>query len=204
MTNFLIFLVFIVLGYFIGSISFARIVGKYYGLDITKTGSGNPGATNISRSLGRRAGILVFLGDFFKAVIVVWLALYAANLSDNVRVYLAIFSMLSVILGHTFPIFFKFRGGKGISATMGGLLVLMPSSLIIGMLIWYVIFHSTRFVSLASLFFAFSLPITAFVFGYPSADVIFSIFICIIIFWRHRDNIYRLYHGSEYKFSKKN
>lgn len=202
MPNLFLFFVFIVLGYLVGSISFARIVGRCYGLDITKVGSGNPGATNISRTLGRRAGALVFAGDFLKSALVVWCAL-RVSLPDNLGTYLGIFSMLAVIIGHNFPIFFKFRGGKGISPTMGGLLVLMPSSLIIGILAWGVIFYSTRFVSLASLFFAASLPVTAFAFGYPAPDVVFAGLICLMIFWRHRENIFRLYHGSEYKFIKK-
>ncbi|MDE6432526.1 MAG: glycerol-3-phosphate 1-O-acyltransferase PlsY [Opitutales bacterium] len=198
-----IFVVFIILGYLIGSISFARIVGQHFGLDITKAGSGNPGATNISRTLGKRAGALVFFGDFVKSFIVVWYALNIGDMPDDLRTNLAIVSMLSTIIGHNFPIFFKFRGGKGISVTMGGLAMLMPSTLIIGILIWYVIFHATRFVSLASLFFAASLPVAAFAFGYPQSDVIFSMFICGMIFWRHRENIRRLYNGSEYRFVKK-
>lgn len=198
-----LFVIFIISGYLIGSISFARVIAACYSVDITKVGSGNPGATNVNRQLGRRAGILVFIGDFLKSFIVVFIALKLKNSSNLQNTNLAIVSMLSVIIGHNFPIFFKFKGGKGVSSTMGGLLALMPSSLAIGLLIWLVIFHATRFVSLASLFFAISLPITAFVFGYPTADIFFVLFIDIIIFWRHKENIRKLYRGSEYRFVKK-
>ncbi len=201
--DFIFFLVFIVLGYCIGSISFARIVSTYYGVDITKVGSKNPGATNVNRTLGRKAGILVFFGDFFKSFVIVLIALHFKFLSKNSSESLAIFTLLAAICGHSFPVFFKFKGGKGISVTMGGLAVLMPNSLLIGMLVWFVIFHATRFVSLASLFFAFSLPITSFAFGCSEIKILFSVFIALMIFWRHKDNICRLYHGSEYKFVKK-
>lgn len=197
------FFVFIILGYLVGSISFARIVARLYKLDITKAGSGNPGATNVNRTLGWCAGVAVFLGDFFKSFIMILGAQCVPGVSDKLKVYLEICTMVAVVVGHNFPVFFGFRGGKGISATMGGLLVLMPSTLIIGMLVWYVIFHATRFVSLASLFFAASLPVTAFVFGYPVPDVYFSVLICVMIFWRHKENIRRLYHGVEYKFVRK-
>jgi glycerol-3-phosphate acyltransferase PlsY len=190
-------------GYLIGSVSFARVVAHFFGIDISVVGSRNPGATNVVRSVGKQAGILAFLGDFFKAFILVALSIRLGPIGSVSGVDLGIIAMLGVFLGHNFPVFFKFKGGKGVSAAMGGVLALMPGAAIAGVLLWCVIFHATGFVSVASLFFAMSLPITSFAFGYDMHSVALATSMGVIIFWSHRSNIWRLWNGSEYRFDKK-
>ncbi|MDR1255355.1 MAG: glycerol-3-phosphate 1-O-acyltransferase PlsY [Puniceicoccales bacterium] len=190
------------LGYLVGSILFARVVSYFYKVDISKLGSGNPGATNVVRTIGKCAGILAFIGDFSKSFVLVMLILRMRPLDTISDADLGIAALLGVVLGHHFPIFFKFKGGKGVAVTMGGIAALMPGTAIIGILLWCVIFHATGFVSAASLFFALSLPITSFAFGYNMHSVVLAIAMAVIIFWCHRGNIRRLWAGSEYRFGK--
>jgi glycerol-3-phosphate acyltransferase PlsY len=190
-------------GYLIGSVSFARVVARFWGVDISKIGSGNPGATNVVRAVGKGAGILAFLGDFFKAFAPVALSMKLGPVGGVSGTDLGILAMLGVLLGHSFPVFFKFKGGKGVSAAMGGVAALMPGTAIAGVLLWCVIFHATGFVSAASLFFAISLPLTSFAFGYDMHSVALATSMGVIIFWRHRSNIWRLWNGSEYRFDRK-
>ncbi|MDR0715676.1 MAG: glycerol-3-phosphate 1-O-acyltransferase PlsY [Puniceicoccales bacterium] len=201
--NWCVILFFAFVGYLIGSVLFARVVSHFYGIDIGNVGSGNPGATNVVRSAGKFAGTLTFLGDFFKSFATVMLALKPRSMGDVSSVDLGISAMLGVVLGHNFSIFFKFKGGKGVSATMGGISALMPGTAIVGILLWGIIFHATRFVSAASLFFAISLPITSFAFGYNGHCVTLAIIMATVIFWCHRSNIKKLWNGSEYRFERK-
>ncbi|MDR2720885.1 MAG: glycerol-3-phosphate 1-O-acyltransferase PlsY [Puniceicoccales bacterium] len=194
---------FVFVGYLIGSVSFARVVAYFFKVDISKVGSGNPGATNVVRTLGKCAGILVFLGDFFKAFTLVVVSVWLGPIGAISGTDLGIFAMLGVILGHSFPIFFKFKGGKGVSTAMGGVSALTPGTAVIGILLWFVIFHATGFVSVASLFFAMSLPVTSFAFGYDMHSVALVTVMSLVIFLRHRSNIVRLWNGSEHRFEKK-
>jgi glycerol-3-phosphate acyltransferase PlsY len=116
---------------------------------------------------------------------------------------LAALSLVGVLIGHVAPIFYKFKGGKGIAATMGGLLAIMPNTLIIGILVWLVIYHATKIVSVASMCFIASTLLTSYLFSYPKECMVLAILLNIIIFWRHRENIVRLANGTEYKFTKR-
>jgi glycerol-3-phosphate acyltransferase PlsY len=194
--------IFAIAGYLVGSVLFARIVSSFYKVDIGRLGSGNPGATNVTRVISKGAGIAAFFGDFLKSFLLVLFALKFGPARWNSGVELGIVTMLGLIIGHNFPIFFNFKGGKGISVAMGGCMALMPGTVMVGMLMWYVIFHATGFVSLASLFFAISLPITSFAFGYDMRCVFLTFTISAIVLWRHRNNVKRLWNGSEYRFGK--
>ncbi|MGB0744887.1 MAG: glycerol-3-phosphate 1-O-acyltransferase PlsY [Opitutales bacterium] len=187
-----------VIGYLLGSISFAVIVAKRQGVDIFKEGSGNPGATNVKRTLGSKWGNLVFALDALKGLFAAgWPILFLSELK------LAVIGLVAAILGHSFSVFLKFRGGKGVATTMGGLLAIMPLSLLIGLLTWVVVYFATKLVALASILFAFSLPLSAFyLYGQTDPRFTLSMMLCILIFFRHRSNMRRMLQGKENKFKK--
>jgi len=189
-----------IIGYLLGSISFAVIISKRHGVDIFKAGSGNPGATNVKRVLGSKWGNLVFVLDALKGLVAAgWpLVVFPEN-----GLRLAVIALIAAIIGHSFSVFLKFRGGKGVATTMGGLLAIMPVTLLIGLLVWVFAFYSTKFVALASILFAFSLPISA-VNLYGSSDPRFtlSMMLCVLIFFRHRSNLRRMLKGKENSFKK--
>ena len=194
----------LLIGYFLGSINFAVLVAKYKGLDLFSLGSGNPGATNVKRTMGTFWGNTVFFLDFSKGYLAVFLTESILVLEGLNYDLLAILGLLGAILGHSFSIFLKFRGGKGVATTMGGLLALMPWVLILGLVAWLIVFFSTRVVAMASIVFAISLPISFyFLHDLPDVRWIFCIVLAILIVVRHYSNIQRLLSGKEHDFSKK-
>jgi glycerol-3-phosphate acyltransferase PlsY len=187
-----------VIGYLLGAISPAVMVSKRQGVDIFKEGSGNPGATNVKRILGAKWGNLVFALDALKGLLAAgWPILILGELR------LAVIGLVAAILGHSFSVFLKFRGGKGVATTMGGLLAIMPLSLLIGLGAWFLVFFTTKIVALASILFAFSLPISALnLYGPADPRFTLSLMLCILIFFRHRSNLRRLLQGKENRFKK--
>lgn len=195
-----------IVGYLLGSVPFAVIIARRHGVNILKEGSGNPGATNVTRVLGKRAGNLCFALDFLKGVVAAgWPLLLAALWPDEARnpTGLAVLGLIAAIVGHSYSVFIGFRGGKGVAVTMGGLLSLAPLILILGLLVWIAVFYSSRYVSLASLCFGVSLPVLAIGFEAQPVLIIFLVGIAILIVYRHRANIQRLFAGTEHRFSKK-
>ncbi|MDR2419745.1 MAG: glycerol-3-phosphate 1-O-acyltransferase PlsY [Puniceicoccales bacterium] len=188
------------IAYLIGSISFAVLISKLYGIDILHVGSGNPGSTNVKRCVGKAAGNIVFLLDFLKGFTVTYLPI-GLNPLHVMSLPLAYIALIGSILGHCHSIFLKFRGGKGVATTMGGLAALMPGALLIGGVIWSIVFRASRFVSLASLCFAFSLPLSAYFFSYPKETLIVSWILMVFIFIRHHANIKKLLNGTEERFT---
>ena len=194
----------LLIGYFLGSINFAVLVAKCKGLDLFSLGSGNPGATNVKRTMGAFWGNTVFLLDFSKGYLAVFLTQSILILEGLNYDLLAILGLLGAILGHSFSMFLKFRGGKGVATTMGGLLALMPWVLVLGLVVWVIVFFSTRVVAMASIVFAISLPISFyFLHDLPDVRWIFCIVLAILIVVRHYSNIQRLLSGKEHDFSKK-
>ena len=194
----------LLIGYFLGSINFAVLVAKYKGLDLFSLGSGNPGATNAKRTMGAFWGNTVFLLDFSKGYLAVSLTQSILGLEGFNYDLLGILGLLGAILGHSFSIFLKFRGGKGVATTMGGLLALMPWVLVLGIVAWLIVFFSTRVVAMASIVFAISLPINFyFLHDLPDVRWIFCIVLAILIVVRHYSNIQRLLSGKEHDFSQK-
>lgn len=188
-----------VIGYLLGATSFAVLVAKSRGVDIFKEGSGNPGATNVKRVLGSKAGNAVFALDALKGfVAAIWPIVFFGG---ETGLKLGIIGLIAAILGHSFSVFLKFRGGKGVATTMGGLLAIMPVILLAGLLVWAACFYSTRVVALASILFAVSLPITAAI-RFDTADPRFTLglVLAVLIVVRHRSNIARLLKGKENSF----
>lgn len=190
----------VIVSYCIGSISFSFLYGKLFkGIDIRQHGSGNAGATNTLRTLGARAGILVFVLDIAKAVLAVfigrWLADGTAWLPDACG--------LAVIVGHNWPIFFGFRGGKGIASTIGAMATLAWLPTLLACLTAVVIISVTRYVSLGSLLLTLTTVVLLPVFHRPMHLFWFSLVITGLAWYRHRGNIAKLLKGQERKLGQK-
>ena len=184
-------------GYFLGAISFAVIVARSQGIDIFTQGSGNPGATNVKRVLGAKWGNAVFALDSLKGFVAAGWPLIAYG-GDN---RLAVIGLIAAILGHSFSIFLKFRGGKGVATTIGGLLALMWPVLLVGLAVWLVAFYTSKVVALASILFAVSLPISAyFIYTSDAPRFHLGLILAVLIVVRHRSNIARMFSGKENTF----
>ena len=199
----------VIIGYLFGSIPFGVIVAKKMGVNIFKVGSGNPGATNVLRSIGKPAGYTVFILDFLKGLLAtVWFKFGLVAFSGDPN--LALWGLPAAVLGHTYPLFSNFKGGKGVATAMGGLLGVMPGCLLIGLVSWLIIFITTRYVAVASIGFGLSLPVCAIVSLWSSddntsqfANVVLAFLIMVWIIWRHRANLQRLKDGTENRFERK-
>ncbi len=196
----------IFISYLIGAIPCAYIFCRLIkGVDIRKSGSGNVGATNASRVLGKPLGIVVLLLDIFKGFLAVWLlaglSIFKATgiSSETLGVTLG----LSCVAGHNWPIFLGFKGGKGIATTLGVLLALalqvseLKIILVFSLLTWIAAFIITRVVSVASILAGISLPIYAVLFGSPKAIVLFCVVLSLLAVLRHLPNIKRIFQGEE-------
>jgi len=197
-----------IISYLIGATPWGYIIAKSNGIDIRKEGSGNVGATNVLRTLGKKYGIACFFLDFLKGFlpVIVVVLLKKHNILSTYAIILVSFC---TIFGHMWPIYLKFKGGKGVS-TMGGiLLAIAPISFIFGGTLWAIVFYSSRYVSLASILAALSLPISAFlfdkfdIFKLPTILIIMLSIISLLIIVKHLGNIKRLINGTENRFSKK-
>ena len=199
----------ILAAYLLGSIPTGFLVAKAKGLDIRTVGSGNIGATNVFRSLGKPAGIFVLLADGLKGwLAVVLFSRWAAALFDpaadaQTREWLAICAGLAAILGHNYTCWLYFKGGKGIATSAGVLLALVPWSLLIILSIWIVLFASTRYVSLASIGAAFALPFAAWLTGASPTMVLTTAAMGALAIYKHKANIQRLIQGTEHRIGGK-
>lgn len=199
-----------IIGYLLGSCPNGLLISKWKGIDIRRRGSGNIGATNVLRVLGKQWGYLVFILDALKGFLAVRIAFQfvAATPAIAHPELPAIFAAFTCILGHTFPVWLGFKGGKGVATSAGALLGLMPLAVVSVFLVWTLTFQVTRYVSIASIVAAASLPF--FVALYLRCGVLhgenllpFSIVIALLVIWRHRGNIERLMHGKEQRFRPK-
>lgn len=197
-----------ILAYLVGSIPFGYILTKLIkGVDVRTIGSGNIGATNVSRALGKTWGIITLILDALKGLLVVLpIADFALDWSIPVEdVTFRVILGISVVCGHNWTLFLGFKGGKGMATSLGvliGLAVAIPQLrgvLLVALTIWLLAFLLTSYVSLSSLLSAFSAPFLMFVFKAPTQIVIFGSLLCIFIFIRHRSNIKRLMSGEEHK-----
>lgn len=192
-------LVVIVGSYLIGNILTGPLVARYRtGIDLRQVGSKNVGATNVARSLGLRLGFLVLVLDALKGFIPV-LGAKLLQQSDLVIVIAGI----AVVVGHDWPIFARFHGGKGVATSLGVLLAISPKVAITLTLIWLVVVYFTRYVSLGSLMAGVSLPLVMLLFGMERVYVIGGVIMAIMATVRHRSNIQRLVGGSELKIGQR-
>ena len=189
-----------VIAYLIGSLSFAVIVSRALKLpDPHSYGSGNPGATNVLRSGSKKAAILTLLGDTLKGVVAVLLAKYLATQFGITATGIALAAM-AVFLGHLFPLFFGFKGGKGV-ATASGVLWALDWRVGLGVtLIWALVFAVSRVSSLAALIGSAMAPVLAWYFLGVGPAFYAAIVMAVLLIWRHKENIERLVSGSEGSF----
>jgi len=190
--------------YVIGSIPTAYIFGRVFkGIDIREYGSGNVGATNVFRVIGQVPGIIVLIIDIIKGLIcATYLASGFLYLAPVTRPELyRILVGLSAIAGHNWTLFLKFKGGKGVAASAGVVIGLIPKIFWLGFLVWLITFFITGFVSLASIIAAISVPIFTLAFGEPAEIVVFMCLLCLIIVYKHKSNIRRLARGEEKRIS---
>ncbi|MBP5426547.1 MAG: glycerol-3-phosphate 1-O-acyltransferase PlsY [Clostridiales bacterium] len=196
----------LIIGYVIGSLNTSIIVSKFYGTDIREHGSKNAGMTNTFRVLGKFAGLLVILGDTFKGILSAYLGKLVLGQINGVSEVGMLLGGLGAILGHNFPIFFRFKGGKGILTTAAVLTYIdyrIAASLF---LIFLVVVITTRYISLGSIVCAVLIPFAVTIYRHDNARlymIVWSIIVAISAIIMHRENIKRLFSGTESKFSIK-
>ncbi|MDR1416638.1 MAG: glycerol-3-phosphate 1-O-acyltransferase PlsY [Prevotellaceae bacterium] len=197
-----------IIAYLLGSIPSAVWVGKsFYGIDVREHGSGNAGTTNVLRVLGTKAAIPVFAVDTLKGL----LAALAAYLIPGVNHSAESFGVVKIaygllaVVGHMYPVFAGFRGGKGVATTLGIAIAIQPAGALVAFGVFLAVFAVTRYVSLSSLCAGLSFPLSViFLLGEPMLSVrIFVVFACLLLFYTHRKNIRRLLNGVEPKTSFK-
>jgi glycerol-3-phosphate acyltransferase PlsY len=203
-------LVTVALAYLLGSIPTGFLVGRAKGVDVRKVGSGNIGATNVFRTLGKRAGVFVLLADALKG----WLAASlvpdlvqrflapSAGQDPATREYLQILAGVVAILGHNYTCWLGFKGGKGIATSAGVLLALVPVTFAAGLIAWIIVCAATRYVSLASIAAAIVLPIATLAAGYSFRLVAVTVVMGALAIYKHKGNIERLLNGTESRLGR--
>jgi glycerol-3-phosphate acyltransferase PlsY len=184
-----------VAAYLLGSIPTGLLLGKAYGIDVRREGSGNIGATNLYRTLGRRVGVLTLIGDCLKGLAPVLAARYLAPSTD-----LAAWVGLAAFCGHVFSVFLKFKGGKGVATALGVFLALSPLALAIALTVFLVLVLKWRYVSLGSIAAAAVMPLAVYVLRGSRAMLLVTTLVALIVIARHHANIKRLVDGTESKF----
>jgi glycerol-3-phosphate acyltransferase PlsY len=192
-------IVFVIAAYLLGSISFAVVTSKAFGIADPRTyGSGNPGATNVLRSGKKAAAALTLFGDAAKG----WLAVFLAMQLGLSNVQIALVA-LAVFLGHLFPIFLNFKGGKGVATALGVLLALSGWLGLAVLVTWLFMAAVFRYSSLSALVAAIAVPLYAFMLGLPLEWVLASFVMSLLLIWRHKSNIQNLLAGKESKIGSK-
>lgn len=204
----------LVMGYAFGLFQTGYIYGKTKGIDIRKEGSGNAGTTNSLRVLGKKAGIITFLGDLFKAILAVLLAklIFQNTYPEFVKV-LELYAGFGTVLGHNFPFYLQFKGGKGIACTSGVILAVLPISAPVCLVLFVGAVAITRYVSLGSILVVCSYLIQVIIFGqlgyiHLSGTSLVEFYVLSACFtvmavWKHKENIKRLLNGTENKLGAK-
>ena len=198
---------FVIISYLIGSIPFGLILSRATGVDIRKQGSGNIGATNVTRLLGKKLGILTLLGDVLKAVIPMlaahWYFVNAGEFSSRDLDRIVSLCGGAAFLGHIFPIYLKFKGGKGVATALGVFLVIEPVAVLISLFIFAAVVYFSGFVALGSLLVAALMTLWIWLLGGSPSHVLLAFLIGVLIWIKHADNIKRLLEGTEQSMKKK-
>lgn len=190
------------LSYILGSIPFALLVALPRGIDPRKEGSKNPGATNVARLLGKKWGIITFLGDSLKGILALLIAFLFLDKIPYPKDFVLAGVGFFAVLGHLFSFFLKFKGGKGVATTIGIFLILAPKAMLICLGIFLITVFLSNYVSLGSLLSTALLPLTIFLTGYPSEYILCSFILSILIWIKHKENIERLLKGKENTWKK--
>jgi glycerol-3-phosphate acyltransferase PlsY len=184
-----------VTAYLLGSVPTGLLLGKAYGIDVRKEGSGNIGATNLYRTVGRRIGIITLVGDCLKGLIPVLMVKYS-----SMPVEYAAWVGLAAFCGHVFSVFLKFKGGKGVATALGVFLALAPLAVGIVLAIFIALMLIWRYVSLGSIVAALAMPLAVSLLGGSRVLIVVTLVIAVIVVIRHWENIRRLLAGTESRF----
>ena len=199
----LVYLIIIITAYLLGNISTSYIVAKRLaGVDIRTQGSGNAGSTNVLRTLGKKAGALTFIGDVLKGLIAVLIArfiAYGVNLDDTTCAYIAV---VAVVLGHNYPVFLGFKGGKGVATSLGSMLGMNPLVALLCLGFFIIIVAITKYVSLGSILGIGLSPVIMMI-NHNIKGVLVTLFLTISVAITHKENIKRLLNGTERKLGQK-
>jgi glycerol-3-phosphate acyltransferase PlsY len=207
----LTFAVVVIGSYLLGSIPFGYLAGRIAAIDIRKYGSGNIGATNVIRTLGKSYGYPVFVADFLKGFGAVKMSILIATRVQPEWISSEVFGIaaaISSVLGHSFPVWLRFKGGKGVATSGGALFALAPVAALVGAAIWILTFWLTRYVSVASVAAAAAFPLIILITSWLSEHsekllVYSSVCLAALVIWRHRSNLSRLMSGTEPRFTRK-
>jgi glycerol-3-phosphate acyltransferase PlsY len=188
----------LVAAYLVGSIDFAVIVARMHGVDIHEAGSGNPGTSNVLRTLGRGPAAMVFIGDTLKGTIGAAMGMVASGVSDP-TVHWAFLAGLAAVIGHCYPVFHGFRGGKGVATGGGVLLFTVPVAAVIEIALWALVVWLTKTASIGSMVIVvITIPMLLWQ-GVSGLSLLWVALIIALVVWRHRGNIRRMVSGSEEK-----
>jgi glycerol-3-phosphate acyltransferase PlsY len=185
----------LVFAYILGSVPSGYLLGKLRGVDVRAVGSGNVGATNVARAVGKSQGVITLIADAAKGYLPVLAALHLGQ--DSLTIAL---TASAAFLGHLYPLFLKFQGGKGVATGFGALLALAPMATLVLLVVFALVVGATRMVSLGSLATAVAAPLSLWLFYQPPVIVAMGGFLGAMVFIRHRGNIHRLLAGTEPRF----
>jgi glycerol-3-phosphate acyltransferase PlsY len=194
----------LVAAYVVGSIDFAVIIGRMHGVDIRDVGSGNPGASNVLRSIGKVPAAMVLIGDTMKGVVGAAMGIVASGSGDLLSpgVLLSQWAFLAgffAVVGHCYPVFHRFRGGKGVATGLGVLFFTVPLVAVIVLVSWMVLVRLTKTASISSLIVVgASIPLAMWQ-GVSGMSLVWLLATVVLVVWRHKANILRVFKGSEQK-----
>ena len=193
----------LVAAYLVGSVNFALIVGRMNGVDFREVGSGNPGASNVMRTLGKGPAIMVLVGDALKGVVGASFGMLAHGMTTDVvssdLTHWVYATGLAAVIGHCYPVFHKFKGGKGVATGFGVLLFAIPISALISVSVWFIVTRLTKVASIASMIvMVITIPLAMWQ-GAEGLSLVWIGLTILLVVWRHKDNIRRMITGSEEK-----
>jgi len=191
----------IVFGYLVGSIPFGLILGKLAGIDVRTTGSGNIGATNVNRLLGKKMGAITLIADAGKAVLPMLIADWVFPDSEDLFVVYATGG--AAFLGHLYPLYLKFKGGKGVATALGIFIYIQPVAIIFCLAVFVGVVKVSGYVSLGSLLTSALMPVLVWGLEGVSPAFYLALFVAVLIWLKHRENIWRLLNHEENSFKKK-
>lgn len=193
-----------VIGYLLGSIPFGYLLVRIFrGEDVRRIGSGNIGATNVARTGAKGLGAATLALDTVKGLVAVWIAAQLAPSASSALTYMAV-AALAAVVGHMFPVWLRFKGGKGVATALGVFILLFPKALLVSLFLFIVVVAATRFVSLGSMVGAISFPVGAYFIHHPDWQALApTCAIALLIVVKHYQNIRRLLAGNENRFGSK-
>jgi acyl phosphate:glycerol-3-phosphate acyltransferase len=194
-------IIFPVIGYLVGAIPFGLVISKMVGVDVRTQGSRNIGATNVNRVLGKKLGIITLICDCLKGLLPMYFAAVFLPLSETKELIVVLTGVMAV-LGHMFPVYLKFRGGKGVATGLGVFLYLSPLAVAISLVVFLATVALTGFVSAGSLLASGLIPLWLYLLGASKTTIGFAAIVALFIWIKHHENINRLLHGKETSWKK--